>query len=651
MDKPLWQPSNDRKASTNISRFLEFVNQKNRLALDGYDALHAYSITQQGAFWSEIWDFCGVKAQTRGKVAIADAEKLPGARFFPEARFNFAENMLLHRTDETAIIFRGEDKVRSSLSRNELYDLVSQASSAFAKAGLKTGDRVCAVVPNMPETIVTFLAAASHGATWSSCSPDFGELGILDRFSQIDPRFLVVCDGYYYNGKAIDIGPKVEAILKKLPSVEKVIIIDYLGTAAALASRIANAVTLDEFAGEFEPNEISFTQVGFDHPLYILFSSGTTGVPKCIVHSTGGILLKHMQEQTVQCDVTPEDNLFFFTTCGWMMWNWLVSGLATGCTLMLYDGSPFYPSEKALFDYADEEAITLFGTSAKFIDAVKKTGWKPRETHSLSSIRTIFSTGSALVPESYDFVYEAIKSDLHLVSISGGTDLAGCFVGGNPLGPVWRGEIQAAVLGMATDVFNDEGKPCAVGEKGELVCTRAFPSLPLMFWNDPDGKKYHAAYYDRFENVWCHGDFAEWTTHGGMIIHGRSDATLNPGGVRIGTAEIYAQVEKLPEVVEGCAIGQAWDDDTRIILFVKLQDDIVLDKDLTKRIKTQIRTGASPRHTPAVVIAVTDIPRTKSGKITELAVRDIVHGREIKNIEALANPEALDNFRDLLELS
>ncbi|MGI9483285.1 MAG: acetoacetate--CoA ligase [Hyphomicrobiales bacterium] len=651
MNKPLWQPSAKRISSTNITRFAEFVNKRDGLNLTGYDQLHDYSVNEQEAFWTQVWDFCGVTAQTRGNRAIVDKEKLPGARFFPDAQLNFAENMLQHRGDGPAMIFRGEDKVRETVSWDQLQGKVSRVSQAFAKAGIEVGDRVCAVTPNMPDTMIAFLGAASHGATWSSCSPDFGEKGILDRFGQISPRFMVVCDGYYYNGKAIDIGDKIETILKELPSVEKVIIIDYLGGAQKLAGRIERAVSLDDFIAEFAPAEIAFSQVPFDHPLYILFSSGTTGVPKCIVHSVGGIILKHRQEQTLQSDVTPEDRLFFFTTCGWMMWNWLVSGLATGCTLMLYDGSPFYPNEKALFDYADEEKITLFGTSAKFIDAVKKTGWRPRDTHSLDSIRSIFSTGSALVPESFDFIYNDVKQDVHLVSISGGTDLAGCFVGGNPIGPVWRGEIQASVLGMATDVFDDEGNPCPIGEKGELVCTRAFPSLPLMFWNDPDGSKYHSAYYDRFDNVWCHGDFAEWTEHGGMIIHGRSDATLNPGGVRIGTAEIYAQVEKLPEVLEGCAIGQSWENDTRVVLFVKLQEGHELDDELTSKIKLQIRTGASPRHTPAVVVAVDDIPRTKSGKITELAVRDVVHGRTVKNVEALANPEALDNFRDLPALT
>ncbi len=651
MTKLLWQPSPERIAASNISKFMEFVNESNGLNLRTYEELHAFSINAPEVFWTEIWDFCGVIAENRGERILVDGEKMPGAQFFPDANLNFAENILRRRDTSPAIIFRGEDKVQSQLSWAQLYDKVSQVHSAFAAKDLQIGERVCAVVPNMPETIACFLGAVSLGATWSSCSPDFGEQGILDRFGQVGPRFLIVCDGYFYNGKTIAIGDKIDAILQKLPSIEQVIVIDYIGQAEELAARLPNAVTLDSFIADHAPGEITFTQVPFNHPLYILFSSGTTGVPKCIVHSTGGALLKHLVEISLNCDVKKDDRLFFFTTCGWMMWNWLVSGLSVGATLMLYDGSPTYPSERVLFDYADAEGFTQFGTSAKFIDALKKTGWQPKDTHSLNTVRSIYSTGSTLVPEGFDFIYDAVKEDVHLASFSGGTDIVGCFVGGNPHGEVWRGEIQAPILGMAADVFNDDGKPCPVGEKGELVCANSFPSMPVMFWNDPDGTKYRAAYFDRFDNIWCHGDFAEWTEHGGMVIHGRSDATLNPGGVRIGTAEIYAQVEKLPEVLEGCAIGQTWDNDTRVILFVKLKDGVTLDDDLIKRIKTQIRTGASPRHTPAVVVAVDDIPRTKSGKITELAVRDVVHGRVVKNVEALANPEALENFRDLPELS
>jgi acetoacetyl-CoA synthetase len=497
--------------------------------------------------------------------------------------------------------------------------------------------------------VAAFLAANALGAIWSSCSPDFGERAILDRFGQIAPRLLIACDGYFYGGKTIDIGDKTLNVASAMPTVERVLIIDYTGRAREQRLRIPRSLCLADAAREMSDAPIRFMQLPFDHPIFILFSSGTTGVPKCIIHRAGGILLKHLSELVLNTDLKMDDRLFYYSTCGWMMWNWLVSGLAAGATLLLYDGSAFHPDERALFDFADGEAMTVFGTSAKYIDAVKKTGWRPRETHRLSALRTMCSTGSPLAPESFDFVYSAIKPDLHLASISGGTDICGCFVAGNPLAPVRRGEIQVATLGLDVDVFGDDGRPLRRG-KGELVCTNAFPSMPVGFWNDPEGSKYHDAYFARFDKVWCHGDFAEWTEHGGMIIHGRSDATLNPGGVRIGTAEIYAQVEQVPEVLEAMAIAQEWDGDVRIVLFVKLKPGIALDPDLMERIKRQIRAGASPRHVPAKILAVADIPRTKSGKITELAVRNVVHGLEVKNKDALANPEALDLYRDLSEL-
>ena len=641
----LWTPSAEQVAAAPMTEFIAAAASKSGLALVDYDALHQWSVDDREGFWQLIWEWCGIVGE-QGERTLVDGDKMPGARFFPDATLNFAENLLMKSGPTEAIVFRGEDKVRTRMSWDELRALVSKLQQLFRAQGVKKGDRVAAMMPNMPETIACMLAAASLGAIWSSCSPDFGEQGVLDRFGQIEPVVFIAPDGYWYAGKRIDVADKIAAVLDKLPSVRAAFIVDYLGDASTVAGRIDKAKSLNEAAAEIEAKALEFEQLPFDHPLYILFSSGTTGIPKCIVHSAGGTLIQHVKEHRLHAGLRDGDRFFYFTTCGWMMWNWLVSGLASGATLLLYDGSPFHPDGNAIFDFAQDEKMTYFGTSAKFIDSVRKAGLRPIETHDLSSMRTISSTGSPLAPDGFRFVYEGIKADVHLASISGGTDIVSCFVLGAPTKPVWIGEIQAAGLGMAVDVWDDDGKPVKQ-EKGELVCTRAFPSMPVMFWNDPDGAKYRAAYFERFENVWCHGDFAEWTEHGGMIIHGRSDATLNPGGVRIGTAEIYNQVEQLEEIVEAICIGQSWDDDVRVVLFVRLAEGVVLDEELEKKIRTKVRTGASPRHVPARIVAVSDIPRTKSGKITELAVRDIVHGRPVKNKEALANPEALDLFHDI----
>jgi acetoacetyl-CoA synthetase len=650
-DQPIWVPPHDRKKSSNLARFMAKLAETTGFHFETYDDIHAYSLAAPENFWLTVWREFSVVGDGPGTVIIADKDKMPGARFFPDARLSYAENVLnAGDSDRPALIFRGEDRVKLNVTWGELRARVAGISHSLRSLGILAGDRICAVVPNHPDTIACFLAANSIGAIWSSCSPDFGERGILDRFGQIEPKLLIACDGYYYNGKTIDIGDKLKAVAAKLPSLGHIVLFDYIGRAEAQANDFSNGQTLKSLVKKSGSPSLSFARLPFDHPIFILYSSGTTGVPKCIVHRAGGILLKHLTELLLHTDLKRDDRLFYFTTCGWMMWNWLVSGLLAGGTLLLYDGSPFYPNERTLFDYADEEGMTIFGTSAKYIDAVRKSGLCPKETHSLRSLRTMCSTGSPLSPESFDFVYEAIKSDLHLASISGGTDICGCFVAGNPLGPVYRGEIQAPTLGMAVDVFDDHGRSIR-GEKGELVCTMPFPSMPAMFWKDPTGEKYHNAYFARFPRVWWHGDFAEWTPNGGMIIYGRSDATLKPGGVRIGTAEIYAQVEQIEEVLEALAIGQEWDNDTRIVLFVKLRPGTALTKELAARIKNQIREGASPRHVPAKIIAVADIPRTKSGKITELAVRDVVHGREVKNKEALANPEALDLYRNLAELN
>jgi acetoacetyl-CoA synthetase len=648
-ERPLWTPDRARQSGSNLRRFADALNSHFGLELRTYGDVHGFSVSQPENFWQSVWTFCAVKAETRGTRVLIDGDRMPGGRFFPEARLNYAENLLRRNDEGEALVFRGEDKVQQRMSWRQLNAAVARMHRALAAAGVVAGDRVCAVVPNMPETIVSFLAVASLGAIWSSCSPDFGERGILDRFGQIAPRILIACDGYYYAGKTIAMAGKIGNVLKELNTVERCIVIDYAGDADAMAKALPRAETFAAFTAGHGDAAIAFAQLPFDHPLYILYSSGTTGIPKCIVHRAGGILLKHLSEHVLNTDTGPGDRLFYFSTCGWMMWNWLVSGLAAGATLLLYDGSPFHPSERALFDYAEAEAMTIFGTSAKYIDAVKKTGWRPKDSHKLANLRTMLSTGSPLAAESFDFVYDAIKGDIHLASISGGTDICGCFVGGNPFDPVRRGEIQGPMLGMAIDVYDDAGKPVR-GEKGELVCVKPFPSMPVKFWNDPDGAKYHSAYFARFANIWCHGDFAEITAHGGMVIHGRSDATLNPGGVRIGTAEIYAQVEQVPEVIEALAIGQDFDNDVRVVLFVRLKPGAVLDDRLAAAIRKKIRDGASPRHVPAKILGVADIPRTKSGKITELAVRDVVHGRVVKNKEALANPEALDLYRDLPEL-
>ena len=647
-DTPLWAPSPDRIRKTALTAFTEAASRRAGKSLGSYAALHEWSVQDRAAFWDLVWDFCGVVGD-KGERVLVDGDRMPGAAFFPEAQLNFAENLLRKTGGDDAIVFRGEDKVEQRLSWDDLRALVSRLQQLFVSLGVSKGDRVAAMMPNMPETAAAMLAAASIGAVWSSCSPDFGVGGVLDRFGQIEPVLFIVPDGYWYGGKRIDVSAKAAEVAAKLPSVRKVLVVDYLGTAAEAAAGIGKAEALANALAPFTPGPPAFERLPFSHPQFILFSSGTTGVPKCIVHSAGGTLLQHLKEHRLHADIRDGDRFFYFTTCGWMMWNWLVSGLASGATLLLYDGSPFHPDGNVLFDYADAERMTHFGTSAKFIDSVRKADLRPIETHSLASVRTISSTGSPLSPEDFRFVYEGIKSDVHLASISGGTDIVSCFVLGVPTEPVWTGEIQGAGLGMAVDVWDDDGKPVR-GEKGELVCTKAFPCMPVGFWNDADGKKYRGAYFERFDNVWCHGDFAEWTQHGGIVIHGRSDATLNPGGVRIGTAEIYNQVEQMPEIAEALAIGQDFDNDVRVVLFVRLTPGVTLDEELEKRIRTKIRTGASPRHVPARIVAVADIPRTKSGKITELAVREVVHGRPVKNKEALANPEALELFKDIAAL-
>jgi acetoacetyl-CoA synthetase len=639
-EQPLWTPSPEAAARTGMARFMRLAGKRD------YAELHRWSIEQPGDFWELVWKFGEVRGEP-GLRRLINAERMPGATWFPEAKLNFAENLLRERDASLAISFWGEDRVKRQLSRRQLYDLVSRMSQALAALGVGKGDRVAGYLPNLPESTAAMLATASLGAIWSSCSPDFGVQGVLDRFGQIEPKVLFVADGYLYGGKEFDTQDKAREILAQLPTAQRCVVLPYLN------ARPTAGVGLEEFIAPYTARDIRFEQVEFNHPLYILYSSGTTGVPKCIVHGTGGTLLQHIKEQRLHSDVRAGDRLFYFTTLGWMMWNWLVSGLASGAALLLYDGSPFVGRGRILFDMADAEGMTHFGTSAKFIDAIAKIDLKPKETHRLERLRALLSTGSPLVAEGFDYVYRNIKDDVCLSSISGGTDIVSCFVLGNPMLPVWRGEIQCKGLGMAIEVFDERGRALE-GQKGELVCTRPFPSMPVGFWNDADGAKYRAAYFEKYPNVWRHGDWCEVTAHGGIVIYGRSDAVLNPGGVRIGTAEIYRQVEQVAEVLESIVIGQDWPpqkpEDVRVVLFVKLKDGVQLDDALANRIRKRIRDNTTPRHVPAKILQVTDIPRTKSGKIVELAVRDVVHGRQVKNVEALANPEALAHFREREEL-
>ena len=648
MAEMLWRPSPERIAGANITRFAALVRERHGVDAGDYAALHRWSIENRAAFWSMIWEYGGVIGEQGDGPVLVDGDRMPGAKWFPDARLNFAENLLRRRDDATAVLFRGEDRVRRSLSFRELHDAVSVLAQALRAAGVAKGDRVAGYLPNMPEAVIAMLATASIGAIWSSASPDFGVQGVVDRFGQIAPRVLFSADGYFYGGRRHDSIGRLAPVAERIPSIEHVVVVPYT-TGAPDVTAVEKAVLLDEFTAGRTPADVAFERLPFDHPLYVMYSSGTTGAPKCIVHGAGGTLLQHIKELSLHSDVKRGGRLLYFTTCGWMMWNWQVSALACGATLALYDGSPFHPDGNALFDYVAEEGIETFGTSAKYIDAVKKAGLAPAKTHDLSKLEAILSTGSPLVPESFDFVYESIKRDLRLSSISGGTDIVSCFVLGNPAAPVHRGEIQCLGLGLDVHAFDEDGRS-VVGEKGELVCTRAFPSMPVGFWNDPDGRKYHDAYFARFDNVWRHGDYVEITERGGVVIYGRSDAVLNPGGVRIGTAEIYREVEQLDEVVEGLAIGQEWEGDVRVVLFVILREGVALDEALETKIRSRIRANATPRHVPARIVRVTDIPRTRSGKITELAVRDVVHGRAVKNKEALANPDALDQFAGRPEL-
>jgi acetoacetyl-CoA synthetase len=648
MNNPLWRPSEQRMHASQMWQFMRHINQQYQLNLQQYSELYQWSIQNPSQFWSSVWEFCDVIATHKWDQVLMNPTAMPGAKWFTGAKLNFAENLLRFNNDKTALVFRNEKSQRRTLTYSELNRSVAQLASALRKSGIKANDCVAAIMPNMPETVIAMLATTSIGAIWSSCSPEFGFQGIYDRFAQIAPKILIASDGDFYNGKNYSCLEKIAELEQHLPSLQKIVIIPYIDATPDL-SHLNKADYYQDFI-DTTATTIHFDHFDFDHPLAILYSSGTTGKPKCIVHGAGGVLLQHLKELKLHTDLTESDVFFYYTTCGWMMWNWLISGLTTGATLVLFDGSPFAPKRSILMDLIESEKITVFGTSAKYISAIEKENLEPKTTHDLSSLKTILSTGSPLLPVNFQYVYNKIKTDVCLSSISGGTDIVSCFALGNPLLPVYSGELQCRGLGLKVEVFDEYGQSVQQ-QKGELVCTAPFPVMPIYFYNDPTGENYRKAYFEKFPGIWAHGDYAEITEHEGVIIYGRSDAILNPSGVRIGTAEIYRQVESIDEVLESLVIGQDWNNDTRVVLFVILRDDLILTDEIRDKIKLTIRKNASPHHVPAKIIQVPEIPRTISGKIVELAVRDVVHGRTVKNLDALANPDALNYFKNIPELT